>query len=167
MACFCAKSWLYEDHFVDVQIMASLADVFKEKERSNWLKTWLAIDIAKSGLEHLADNEAQTFHQHIYSQVTSTLKSQSATCTSCNTTNLLRNQQCPNQICDKVCQEIIKEHRYKKMFLEQYICAIMANSLLGNSEMLHPNRWICWQDIDSRYRLQRRRQFYAELHTLW
>ncbi|XP_052227742.1 uncharacterized protein LOC127842333 [Dreissena polymorpha] len=94
--------------------MASLADVFKEKERSNWLKAWLAIDIAKSGLEHLADNEAQTFHQHIYSQVTSTLKSQSATCTSCNTTNLLQNQKCPNQICDKVCQEIIKEHRYKK-----------------------------------------------------
>ncbi|XP_052226469.1 uncharacterized protein LOC127841588 [Dreissena polymorpha] len=94
--------------------MASLADVFKEKERSNWLKAWLAIDIAKSGLEHLADNEAQTFHQHIYSQVTSTLKSQSATCTSCNTTHLLRNQQCPNRICDKVCQEINKEHRYKK-----------------------------------------------------
>ncbi|XP_052225970.1 uncharacterized protein LOC127841290 isoform X3 [Dreissena polymorpha] len=94
--------------------MASLADGFKEKERLNWLKAWLAIDIAKSGLEHLADNEAQTFHQHIYSQVTSTLKSQSATCTSCNTTNLLRNQKCPNQICDKVCKEIIKEHRYNK-----------------------------------------------------
>ncbi|KAH3780556.1 hypothetical protein DPMN_158373 [Dreissena polymorpha] len=94
--------------------MASLADVFKEKKRLNWLKAWLAIDIAKSGLEHLADNEAQTFHQHIYNQVTSTLKSQSATCTSCNTTNLLRNQKCPNQICDKVCQAIIKEHRYTK-----------------------------------------------------
>ncbi|KAH3780571.1 hypothetical protein DPMN_158388 [Dreissena polymorpha] len=53
--------------------MASLADVFKEKERSNWLKAWLAIDIAKSGLEHLADNEAQNFHQHIFSQVTTTL----------------------------------------------------------------------------------------------
>ncbi|KAH3780655.1 hypothetical protein DPMN_158474 [Dreissena polymorpha] len=94
--------------------MASLADVFKEKERFNWLKAWLAIDIAKSGLEHLADNEARNFHQHIYSQVTSTLQSQSYTCNSCNTANLLRNQQCPVKICNKVCQEIIKEHRYKK-----------------------------------------------------
>ncbi|KAH3780522.1 hypothetical protein DPMN_158338 [Dreissena polymorpha] len=94
--------------------MASLADVFKEKERSNWLKAWLALDIAKSGLEHLADNEAQNFHQHIYSQVTSNLKSQSYTCNSCNTENLLRHQQCPIMICDKVFQEIIKEHRYNK-----------------------------------------------------
>ncbi|XP_052227708.1 uncharacterized protein LOC127842314 [Dreissena polymorpha] len=94
--------------------MASLAELFKEKERSNWLKAWLAIDIAKSGLEHLADNEAQNFHQHIYNQVTSTLTSQWNTCNICNTANLLRNQQCPNNICDKVCQEIINEHRYKK-----------------------------------------------------
>ncbi|KAH3780685.1 hypothetical protein DPMN_158504 [Dreissena polymorpha] len=104
----------YEHNFVDVHIMASLAELFKEKERSNWLKAWLAIDIAKSGLEHLADNEAQNFHQHIYNQVTSTLTSQWNTCNICNTANLLRNQQCPNNICDKVCQEIINEHRYKK-----------------------------------------------------
>ncbi|XP_052226171.1 uncharacterized protein LOC127841392 isoform X3 [Dreissena polymorpha] len=92
--------------------MASLADVFKDKERTNWLKAWLAIDIAKSGLEHFADNEAQNFHQHIYSQVTSTLKSPLSTCTSCTTDNVWYNKQCPMQICNKVCQEINNEHLY-------------------------------------------------------
>ncbi|KAH3718382.1 hypothetical protein DPMN_061185 [Dreissena polymorpha] len=48
--------------------MASLADVFNDQERTNWLKAWFIIDIAKSGLDNLADNEAQNFHKHIYSQ---------------------------------------------------------------------------------------------------
>ncbi|KAH3783237.1 hypothetical protein DPMN_161170 [Dreissena polymorpha] len=88
--------------------MASLADVFKDQERTNWLKAWLAIDIVKTGLEHLADNEAQKFHQHIYSQVGST-------CNSCSITHLLHHKQCQMKICDKVCQEITKEHRYNSL----------------------------------------------------
>ncbi|XP_052247743.1 uncharacterized protein LOC127855890 [Dreissena polymorpha] len=39
--------------------MANLADVFTDKERTNWLKAWLAVDIAKSGLEQFAENEAK------------------------------------------------------------------------------------------------------------
>ncbi|KAH3783146.1 hypothetical protein DPMN_161074 [Dreissena polymorpha] len=86
--------------------MASLGDVFKEKERTNWLKAWLALDIAKPGLENFVTNEAQNFHQHIY------LKLTGSSCTSCSTANLLKKKKCPRNICDNVCQEIIKEHRY-------------------------------------------------------
>ncbi|XP_052232504.1 uncharacterized protein LOC127845534 isoform X2 [Dreissena polymorpha] len=39
--------------------MTSLSDVFTEKERTNWLKALLAIDIAKTGLEQFVDNEAR------------------------------------------------------------------------------------------------------------
>ncbi|KAH3699765.1 hypothetical protein DPMN_074727 [Dreissena polymorpha] len=61
--------------------MASLADMFKEKERTNWLKVWLAIDISKSGLntslttklgiftstfKAKKDQLAQAVPQHIY-----------------------------------------------------------------------------------------------------
>ncbi|XP_052244576.1 uncharacterized protein LOC127853827 [Dreissena polymorpha] len=88
--------------------MASLADVYKDKERTNWLKAWLAIDIAKSGLEHLADNEAQNFHRLIYSHVGSS-------CTSCTTANVQQKKPCPRKICDQVCQKIIKEHRYNSL----------------------------------------------------
>ncbi|KAH3723495.1 hypothetical protein DPMN_049283 [Dreissena polymorpha] len=89
--------------------MASLADVYKDKERTNWLKACLAIGIAKSGLKHLADNEAQNFHRLIYSRVGST-------CNSCSTKNLMHHKPCPRKSCDKVCQEIIKEHRYNSLF---------------------------------------------------
>ncbi|KAH3723528.1 uncharacterized protein LOC127853294 [Dreissena polymorpha] len=88
--------------------MASLADVYKDKERTNWLKAWLAIDIAKSGLEHLADNEAQNFHRLIYSHVGSS-------CTSCTTANVQHKKPCPRKICDQVYQKIINEHRYNSL----------------------------------------------------
>ncbi|KAH3775452.1 hypothetical protein DPMN_176854 [Dreissena polymorpha] len=55
--------------------MAYLADVFKEKERTNWLKAWLAIDIAKSGLEPFLENEAKTIHRNIYNAVWSSVQS--------------------------------------------------------------------------------------------
>ncbi|KAH3808667.1 uncharacterized protein LOC127834048 [Dreissena polymorpha] len=71
--------------------MASLTDVFTEKERTNWLKAWLAVDIAKSGLEHFVDKEAQIVHADIYKVVTSRF----------GTANI-------NQVRD----EIKKRHRY-------------------------------------------------------
>ncbi|KAH3811184.1 hypothetical protein DPMN_139590, partial [Dreissena polymorpha] len=46
--------------------MASLSAVFTETERTNWLKAWLAVDIAKSGLEQFVENEAKTVHTNIY-----------------------------------------------------------------------------------------------------
>ncbi|KAH3811289.1 hypothetical protein DPMN_139698 [Dreissena polymorpha] len=49
--------------------MASLSAVFTETERTNWLKAWLAVDIAKSGLEQFAENEAKTVHTNIYNNV--------------------------------------------------------------------------------------------------
>ncbi|XP_052226174.1 uncharacterized protein LOC127841393 [Dreissena polymorpha] len=117
--------------------MASLADVFKDKERTNWLKAWLAIDIAKSGLEHFADNEAHNFHQHIYSQVTSTRKSPLSTCTSCTTDNVWYNNQCPMQICNKVCQKINNEHRYKNNNKNEY-CWSWKNT---SAELWQTNYW--------------------------
>ncbi|KAH3737649.1 hypothetical protein DPMN_044242 [Dreissena polymorpha] len=117
--------------------MASLADVFTEKERTNWLKAWLAVDIAKSGLEQFAENEARTVHTNIYKTVLSSVPAPAA-CNICNTANLLpcptqricnkrgantpctlmhdtpANQPrlCPNNVCNKVLNEIVKHHKY-------------------------------------------------------
>ncbi|XP_052227337.1 uncharacterized protein LOC127842048 isoform X3 [Dreissena polymorpha] len=86
--------------------MASLAGVFKEKERTNWLKAWLALDIAKLGFENFVTSESQNFHDHIYDQVRST-------CTSCTTENVRKkNFICPMQICNEVREKIMSEHRY-------------------------------------------------------
>ncbi|KAH3786588.1 hypothetical protein DPMN_164695 [Dreissena polymorpha] len=54
--------------------MASLADVFTEEERTRWLKAWLAIDIAKSGLEQFAENEAVYVHADILKAVTNRIQ---------------------------------------------------------------------------------------------
>ncbi|KAH3706292.1 hypothetical protein DPMN_065677 [Dreissena polymorpha] len=117
--------------------MASLADVFTEKERTNWLKAWLAVDIAKSGLEQFAENEAKAVHTNIYKNVLSSVPAPAA-CNLCNTANLLQcptqgicnkrgvkgsckvmhntsaNQPrpCPNNVCNKVLNEIEKQHKY-------------------------------------------------------
>ncbi|KAH3844076.1 hypothetical protein DPMN_086328 [Dreissena polymorpha] len=78
--------------------MASLADVFTEKERTNWLKAWLAVDIAKSGLDNFAETEAKTLHANIYNAAWSSVQSP-AVCIGCHTANLLK---CPTQgICNK------------------------------------------------------------------
>ncbi|KAH3697564.1 hypothetical protein DPMN_085067 [Dreissena polymorpha] len=119
--------------------MARLVDVLTEKERTNWLKAWLAIGIAKEGLEHFVDNEIQTIHNRIYNTVLSSRPSQTSPCTKCDTANLLKcptpgmcnkkggqsvcasmhdtplkqYRPCPLKICDKVRDEITKEHRFK------------------------------------------------------
>ncbi|KAH3844147.1 uncharacterized protein LOC127872720 isoform X3 [Dreissena polymorpha] len=78
--------------------MASLADVFTEKERTNWLKAWLAVDIAKSGLDNFAETEAKTLHANIYNAAWSSVQAP-AVCIGCHTANLLK---CPTQgICNK------------------------------------------------------------------
>ncbi|XP_052227668.1 uncharacterized protein LOC127842275 isoform X2 [Dreissena polymorpha] len=115
--------------------MASLSDVFTESERTNWLKAWLAIDIAKSGLERFVDNAATILHGNIYNAV---LSSGSVACNGCHIANLLKcpspricnkrgpqglcismhdtafkqPRQCPANVCDKVFVEIAKQHRY-------------------------------------------------------
>ncbi|XP_052218328.1 uncharacterized protein LOC127835949 [Dreissena polymorpha] len=117
--------------------MASLADVFTEEERTNWLKAWLAVDIAKSGLEHFAENEAKTVHINIYNNVLSSVPAP-AVCNICNTANLLQcptqgicnkrgaksactamhdtaakqPRPCPDNVCNKVLNEIEKQHKY-------------------------------------------------------
>ncbi|KAH3780099.1 protein starmaker-like [Dreissena polymorpha] len=115
--------------------MVSLADVFTEPERTNWLKAWLAIHIAKSGFEKFAENEAQLLHGNIY---TSILKSGAVGCSGCHTANLLKcpsqgicnkrkangicksmhdtaskqPRNCPANVCNKVLVEIVKHHRF-------------------------------------------------------
>ncbi|KAH3789494.1 hypothetical protein DPMN_167675 [Dreissena polymorpha] len=117
--------------------MASLADVFTESERTNWLKALLAIDIAKFGLEHFAENEAKILHGNIYNAI---LTSGAVACSCCHTANLLKcpspwicNKQgansqcksmhdtaskqprpCPTNVCKKVLNEIAKQHKHTK-----------------------------------------------------
>ncbi|KAH3812381.1 hypothetical protein DPMN_140811 [Dreissena polymorpha] len=119
--------------------MASLADVFTEKESTNWLKAWLAVDIAKSGLDHFAENEAKTLHLNIYNAVWSSVMAP-AVCFGCHTANLLNcptrgvcdkqganssckamhdtvtNQPrpCPTYVCNKVLDEIKNLHRFAR-----------------------------------------------------
>ncbi|KAH3697563.1 hypothetical protein DPMN_085066 [Dreissena polymorpha] len=111
-----------------------LEDVFTDKEMNNWLKSWLAIGIAKSGLDNFVDKEAQSVHSRIYNTVYSNLPSSTGPCTECFTVNLLKcstpeicnktvscvcqsnhYKPCPMKICDKVCNEIIQEHRFKNV----------------------------------------------------
>ncbi|KAH3786716.1 hypothetical protein DPMN_164825 [Dreissena polymorpha] len=117
--------------------MARLADVFTEPERTNWLKAWLAIDISKSGLEQFVENEAQTLHGNIYNAVWASVQAQ-VSCTGCHIANLLKcpsqgicnkrgayglrtsmhhtalkqPQPCPANVCNKVIDEIEKQHRF-------------------------------------------------------
>ncbi|KAH3868624.1 uncharacterized protein LOC127867830 [Dreissena polymorpha] len=115
--------------------MVSLADVFTESERTNWLKVWLAIDIAKSGLEQFVENEAKTLHGNIYNAI---LPSGAVACIGCLTANLLKcpspglcnkrgahspctsmhdtplkqPRPCPANVCTKVLVEIQNQHKF-------------------------------------------------------
>ncbi|XP_052220052.1 uncharacterized protein CXorf38-like [Dreissena polymorpha] len=119
--------------------MSSLSDVFTEKERTNWLKAWLAVDIAKSGLEPFVENEAKLVQACMYNTISSGGQAP-GTCNGCLTANLLKcptpgtcnkrgargtckvmhdsnakqPRPCPLSICDKVLIEIEKAHRYTK-----------------------------------------------------
>ncbi|KAH3811179.1 hypothetical protein DPMN_139585 [Dreissena polymorpha] len=119
--------------------MANLSAVFTVKERTNWLKTWLAVDIAKSGLEQFVENEAKTIHTNIFKNVWSN-NSPQATCSVCQTANLLKcptqgvcnthgahstctsmhdnaakqPRPCPSNVCNRVQDEIVKQHKFKK-----------------------------------------------------
>ncbi|KAH3779526.1 hypothetical protein DPMN_157329 [Dreissena polymorpha] len=118
--------------------MAGLADVFSEQERTNWLKACLGLTIAKHALEEFVDREIKDFQTKIFQSVRSRLNLSIATvCTNCTTANLLKcptlnvckisgknacksmhstpakqPRHCSMKICDKVRDEIIKEHRY-------------------------------------------------------
>ncbi|KAH3692291.1 hypothetical protein DPMN_194741 [Dreissena polymorpha] len=117
--------------------MPSLSDVFAEKERTNWLKAWLAVDFAKSGLEQFVENEAKTLHTNIYNTVWSSNQAPAA-CVGCHTANLLKcptqgvcnkkgghgtctsmhdnaakqPRPCPANVCNKVHDEIVKQHTF-------------------------------------------------------
>ncbi|KAH3770474.1 hypothetical protein DPMN_171761 [Dreissena polymorpha] len=117
--------------------MASLSAVFTEAERTNWLKAWLAVDIAKSGLEQFVDIEAKTLHTNIYNTIWSR-SSAPAACKGCHTANLLKcptqgvckkqgahgnctamhdtaakqPRPCPKNVCNKVHDEIVNQHTF-------------------------------------------------------
>ncbi|XP_052234165.1 uncharacterized protein CXorf38 homolog [Dreissena polymorpha] len=117
--------------------MASLSSVFTEVERTNWLKAWLAVDIAKSGLEPFVDNEAKTLHANILKAVWSSSQAPAA-CIGCHTANLLKcptlgicnkrgghgtcksmhynaakqPRPCPANVCNKAHDEIVKQHTF-------------------------------------------------------
>ncbi|KAH3844156.1 hypothetical protein DPMN_086410 [Dreissena polymorpha] len=117
--------------------MASLADVFNDKESTNWLKAWLAVDIAKSGLDHFVETEVINVHANIYNVVWSSVQAPAA-CIGCYTANLLKcptpeicnkrgakssckamhdtaakqPRPCPNNVCNNVREEIKTLHRY-------------------------------------------------------
>ena len=119
--------------------MATLSSVFTEKEKTNWLKAWLTIDFAKSGLEHFVGSEAITFHANIYNTVWLSIQSR-ATCSGCHTANLVKcpthgvckkrgannpcksmhdtlakqPRPCPVNVCNKVHDEIVKQHKFNK-----------------------------------------------------
>ncbi|KAH3813559.1 uncharacterized protein LOC127835181 [Dreissena polymorpha] len=119
--------------------MASLTDVFTEPERTNWLKALLAIDIAKSGLEQFVENEAKILHDNIYNAVWACVPAP-VSCIGCHTANLLKcpssdicnkrgakslctsmhdtalkqPRPCTANVCNKVHDEIIKEHRFSR-----------------------------------------------------
>ncbi|XP_052233052.1 uncharacterized protein LOC127845914 [Dreissena polymorpha] len=117
--------------------MASLSAVFTEAERTNWLKAWLAVEIAKSGLEQFVDIEAKTLHTNIYNTIWSR-SSAPAECKGCHTANLLKcptqgvckkrgahgnctamhdtaakqPRPCPKNVCNKVHDEIVNQHTF-------------------------------------------------------
>ncbi|KAH3811884.1 hypothetical protein DPMN_140301 [Dreissena polymorpha] len=117
--------------------MASLADVFTEKERTNLLKARLAVDIAKSGLDQFAENEAKTVHANIYNTVFASVQAPNA-CILCQTAILLKSptpgicnkrgvnslcttmhdsmatkpQPYPTNVCNKIFDEIKNLHKY-------------------------------------------------------
>ncbi|KAH3770600.1 uncharacterized protein LOC127843703 [Dreissena polymorpha] len=118
--------------------MASLSAVFSEAERTNWLKAWMAVDIAKSGLEQFVNKEANTLHTNIYNTIRPSSHG-AAACIGCHTANLLKcptqgvckrsangnctsmhdnaakqQRPCPANVCTKVRDEIVKQHAYKK-----------------------------------------------------
>ncbi|KAH3702544.1 uncharacterized protein LOC127861178 [Dreissena polymorpha] len=118
--------------------MAGLADVFSEQERTNWLKSCLAVNIAKYALENIVDREVKIVQSRIVQTVQSQLNlPDTAVCTSCCTANLIicptrgicktmgqlgcinmhdsplkQFRPCRIKMCDKIRDEIIKEHRY-------------------------------------------------------
>ncbi|KAH3868967.1 hypothetical protein DPMN_032122 [Dreissena polymorpha] len=113
--------------------MAGIADVLTESERTNWLKSLLAIAIAKSGVEKFVEKEATTLHGNIYNAI---LSSGAVACNGCHTANLLKcptrkicikvgaqctsmhdtalkqPRPCPANVCNRVLDEIAKQHRF-------------------------------------------------------
>ncbi|KAH3849107.1 hypothetical protein DPMN_091500 [Dreissena polymorpha] len=114
--------------------MVKLADVWSDPEITNWLKLWLAIDETTTVLRQFVDDEMKSFHTDILQFIKSKLHlPTNAKCTNCLTLNLIkcftngickrdrsgckthktiRHRTCPQNICDKFRDEIIKEHRY-------------------------------------------------------
>ncbi|KAH3780890.1 hypothetical protein DPMN_158715 [Dreissena polymorpha] len=118
--------------------MASIAKIFDDQEKTNWLKAWLALDITKIGLQDFIKREIKNFQSSILQSVASNVGlSTYSICRSCLTANLLKcpskgicnksqinpvcklhdtptkqRRPCPNRICDAVCKEIIQAHRY-------------------------------------------------------
>ncbi|KAH3893152.1 hypothetical protein DPMN_017296 [Dreissena polymorpha] len=143
--------------------MASLSDVFTDSERTNWLKAWLAIDIAKSAIEQFADNEAKILHGNIYNAI---LTNGTVACTGCHTANLLKcpspgicnkrgangistsmhdtqqSRQCPGNVCNKVLVEIAKQQYMSKPFVEKYSCDSLGIKSVANTQGLFTYRWL-------------------------
>ncbi|XP_052225689.1 uncharacterized protein CXorf38 homolog isoform X11 [Dreissena polymorpha] len=118
--------------------MARLGDVFGVQEMTNWLKTWLALNITKDGLHEFVDREVKQFQTGIYHNITSTLGvSANTTCTGCLTANILpcptqgvckkrgrkscksihdtprkQHRPCPLSICEAVRDHIKNDHRF-------------------------------------------------------
>ncbi|KAH3795514.1 hypothetical protein DPMN_149069 [Dreissena polymorpha] len=119
--------------------MASLEGMFTDREITNWLKAWLAMDIFKSGVEDFVEKEAKRLHTCIYQTVWSSLDAPVA-CIGCHTANLLKcptpgicnrrgvhsicrsmhntaskqPRPCPLHVCNKVLEEIVKSHKYSR-----------------------------------------------------
>lgn len=121
--------------------MANLAAVFSDQEITNWLKSQLAINITKAGLQDFVDEEVQNFRTGILNTVASKFQLPSnTTCSSCCTANLLKcptkgmcnkskqnpickmhdtpikqYRPCPNKLCDNVRDAVMKSHRFTNL----------------------------------------------------
>ncbi|KAH3823145.1 hypothetical protein DPMN_124944 [Dreissena polymorpha] len=109
--------------------MAKLGDVFTEKERTNWLKALLGLNITKVGLHNFVDIEIKMLQQSFVQPQLNSL------CSSCVTANLLKcptrgvckplngictmhdtpakqTRGCPTKFCEKFRDEIVINHKF-------------------------------------------------------
>lgn len=106
--------------------MAEWKEFFKTNENQNWAKCVFAIKIAREGLIEYCKKEIETFH----ASITSKLPQGTVTaCTGCTVSDIIPysrpghtckqgeckcpSKPCPFGICDKMKDNIEKEHRYK------------------------------------------------------
>lgn len=111
--------------------MSNYTDLLRSLENQNWAKCAVAVSITSEGLRDLVKKEIEVFRDNI---LTNVRQPSAFTCNSCSTSDVLEcptntvckkyqgkctfhtypPSQCKNNICNKIRDEIIKEHLFGK-----------------------------------------------------